>query len=101
MRTRSKVRLVLVAALAGFVATAGCAGSASSSATTTAGGTSVAQAATLDSPDIEGLFDVGGHRLYLACTGDGPVTVVYVHGWVNNAGYVPHNSAAGIRDRLS
>ena len=62
---------------------------------------SAAPAANLDSPDIEGLYDVGGHRLYLACTGDGPVTVVYVHGWVNNAGYVPHNSATGIRDLLS
>ena len=101
MRTRTRIRLVLVAGLAGFVATAGCAGSASSSATTTAGGTSVAPAANLDSPDIEGLFDVGGHRLYLACTGDGPVTVVYVHGWVDNAAYVPHNSATAIRDLLS
>jgi len=68
---------------------------------TTPDGASVVPAANLDSPDIEGLYDVGGHRLYLACTGDGPVTVVYVHGWVNNAGYVPHNSATAIRDLLS
>ena len=57
-------------------------------------------AAGLVTPDIEGLYDVGGHQLYLACTGDGPVTVVYVHGWVNNAGYFPHDSATAIRDLL-
>jgi pimeloyl-ACP methyl ester carboxylesterase len=101
MRTRSKVRLALVAALVGFAAMAGCAGSPGSAATTTLDDKSVAPAANQDIPDIEGLYDVGGHRLYLACTGDGPVTVVYVHGWVNDAGYVPHNSATGIRDLLS
>jgi pimeloyl-ACP methyl ester carboxylesterase len=107
MTTRSRICLSLAAALTGFVATAGCAGSPSSSATTTGDGSpvapvaSVAPAAKLDSPDIEGLFDVGGHRLYLACTGDGPVTVVYVHGWVDNTSYVPHNSATAIRDLLA
>ena len=86
MRTRSKVRLALVAALTGFVAMAGSVQSPDSSATTTAGGTSAAPVANLDRPDIEGLYDVGGHRLYLACSGDGPVTVIYVHGWVNDTG---------------
>ncbi|GCD89247.1 alpha/beta fold hydrolase [Nocardioides sp. LS1] len=46
------------------------------------------------------MYDVGGHDLYMSCTGDGPVTVVYVHGWVQDAGYVPHDSATGIRDLL-
>jgi pimeloyl-ACP methyl ester carboxylesterase len=47
------------------------------------------------------MYDVGGHDLYLSCTGDGPVTVVYVHGWVQDQSYVPHDSATGIRDRLA
>ena len=73
---------------------------------TTSNGASAGLAATADNSsaaatDIEGLYDVGGHRLYLECTGDGPLTVVYVHGWVNNPEYVPHNSAIRIRDRLS
>jgi pimeloyl-ACP methyl ester carboxylesterase len=46
------------------------------------------------------LYDVDGHRLFMQCAGDGPVTVVYVHGWVNDAGYVPHASAQGISDLL-
>ena len=46
------------------------------------------------------MYDVGGHRLYMSCAGDGPITVVYVHGWVNDSGYVPHNSALGIRELL-
>ena len=46
------------------------------------------------------MYDVGGHKLYMSCAGDGPVTVVYVHGWVNDTGYVPHNSAKGISDLL-
>ena len=46
------------------------------------------------------MYDVGGHKLYMSCAGDGPVTVVYVHGWVNDTGYIPHDSATGIRDLL-
>ncbi len=45
----------------------------------------------------EGLFDVGGHKLYLKCEGRGSSTVVYLHGFVEtpsaggsqNAGLVP------------
>jgi pimeloyl-ACP methyl ester carboxylesterase len=32
------------------------------------------------SPIVEGLFDVGGHKLYLKCEGSGAPTVVYLHG---------------------
>jgi len=45
----------------------------------------------------EGLFDVGGHKLYLKCEGSGSPTVVYLHGLIEtpadggsqNAGLVP------------
>lgn len=46
---------------------------------------------------IEGMFDVGGHELYLRCTGSGSPTVVYLHGYIQdpsgggaqNAGEIP------------
>ena len=45
----------------------------------------------------EGLFDVGGHKLYLKCEGSGSFTVVWLHGFIEtpgggdgqNAGLVP------------
>ena len=47
--------------------------------------------AAAKSPTVKGgstettdLYDVGGHKLYMSCTGKGPTTVVYVHGWVND-----------------
>ena len=46
------------------------------------------------------MYDVGGHQLYMTCAGIGPMTVVYVHGWVNDASYVPHTSAQAISDLL-
>lgn len=59
--------------------------------------------ATRGSSDTQqpNMYDVGGHDLYMSCTGDGSVTVVYVHGWVQDPSYVPHDSATGIRDRLA
>ena len=55
----------------------------------------------MGSPDADttGLYDVGGHKLYMSCAGDGPTTVVFVHGWINDAS-VPHVHATGVRDRL-
>jgi pimeloyl-ACP methyl ester carboxylesterase len=46
---------------------------------------------------IEGSFDVGGHSLYLRCTGFGSPTVVYLHGYIfepsdgssENVGQIP------------
>ncbi len=35
---------------------------------------------------IEGLFDVGGHKLYLKCEGSGSPTVVYLHGIIVTRG---------------
>ena len=84
---------------------AGCSGSAET--TGTAGNASAGRSAsatessTASSPDADttGLYDVGGHKLYMSCAGDGPTTVVFVHGWVNDAS-VPHIHATGVRDRL-
>jgi hypothetical protein len=49
----------------------------------------------------EGLFDVGGHKLYLKCEGSGSPTVVYLHGSIvtrggsQNSGLIPRY----LRDR--
>lgn len=96
------IGVVLTAVLS--ASTAGCGGDtnpamgsqppADAAHSTSAGDRVVAASETTD------LYDVGGHRLYMSCAGAGPVTVVYVHGWVNDAEYVPHNSALGIRNLL-
>jgi pimeloyl-ACP methyl ester carboxylesterase len=57
--------------------------------------TSTAAAAPVD------MYDVGGHKLYMSCQGTGSPTVVYVHGWVNDADYTPHLSALKIQELLS
>ena len=95
---------VILAALL-ITGLAGCSGSAET--TGTAGNASAGRSAsatessTASSPDADttGLYDVGGHKLYMSCAGDGPTTVVFVHGWINDAS-VPHVHATGVRDRL-
>lgn len=85
---------------------AGCGGSpaadtASGAAHATASESTFASADdATPAPETSDLYDVGGHKIYMSCAGEGPVTVVYVHGWVNDTGYVPHDSATGIRDLL-
>jgi pimeloyl-ACP methyl ester carboxylesterase len=61
---------------------------------------------------IDGSFDVGGHRLYLRCTGFGSPTVVYLHGYIFepadgssvNAGQIPdlvHGHQVCVYDRAN
>ena len=45
---------------------------------------------------IEGRFDVGGHKLYLKCTGKGSPTVVFLHGSVREEGEAGHERAGRI-----
>lgn len=47
-------------------------------------------------PASSDMYDVGGHKLYMTCSGNGPVTVVGVHGWVNDARFVPHDFTSGV-----
>jgi len=49
---------------------------------------------------IEGSFDVGGHELYIRCTGTGSPTVVYLHGYIEDSGFPGHESALAIQDML-
>jgi pimeloyl-ACP methyl ester carboxylesterase len=73
-------------ALAFAIVLAGCSGAGAPTAAPTAPPTPAAtpSPAPTASPDpwpkVSGLFDVGGHRLYLICEGPGPTTVVYLHG---------------------
>ena len=88
-----------------IIGLAGCSGSAETTGTTgnasTGRSASATESSTRSSPDADttGLYDVGGHKLYMSCAGDGPTTVVFVHGWINDAS-VPHVHATGVRDRL-
>ena len=53
--------------------------------------------ASAGAASVEGTFDVGGHELYIRCTGSGSPTVVYLHGYIfdpsgggsQNAGEIP------------
>jgi pimeloyl-ACP methyl ester carboxylesterase len=45
---------------------------------------------------IQGLFDAGGHKLYIECRGTGSPTVVYLHGSVRQEGDVGHKRAGRI-----
>lgn len=104
LRTKLPTQLMVIFILVGL---ASCGGSPDQTGGST-GDPSARQPAATTSPTVQGastetadMYDVGGHKLYMSCTGDGPTTVVYVHGWVNDAGYVPHTSATGVRDLLT
>jgi pimeloyl-ACP methyl ester carboxylesterase len=56
--------------------------------------------APTDTTTIEGMFDVGGHDLYLHCRGDGSPTVVYMHGSITDDRIVPHRNGQFALDAL-
>jgi alpha/beta hydrolase fold len=109
-------RRATVAAFLMMLSAAGLAGCGGASPGATAGATPATSSqapATDPSPTSSGSnqpgqvsehaasYDVGGHKLYMTCSGTGSPTVVYVHGWVNDRGYIPHESAYGIRHLLA
>ena len=49
---------------------------------------------------LEGKFDVGGHELYLRCSGTGFPTIVYLHGSIPDPAFAGHSSALAIQDIL-
>ena len=109
--TRPRARFCARTRLAGGLTAAlfisGLAGCSSAETTGTAGGassgrsTSATESSTPSTRNAatNGMYDVGGHKLYLSCEGDGPITVVFVHGWINDAS-IPHDHVTGVRDRL-
>jgi pimeloyl-ACP methyl ester carboxylesterase len=94
------------------ISSAGCGGGADpssdrgpasphdSSAAAPVSSTAPAADKTSGAVETSGMYDVGGHKLFMTCAGQGRPTVVFVHGWVNDASFVPHVHASGVRDRL-
>lgn len=56
------------------------------------GQTLTAVAQTPDDSVIDGVFDVGGHGLYLNCQGSGSPTIVYMHGSIEDPSITPHTN---------
>lgn len=63
-------------------------------------GSSPETAASVEGRQVEGLYDVGGHKLFMRCEGNGSPTVVYLHGWIDKAGILPHVNGEYIAERL-
>ena len=58
--------------------------------------------ATTTVPDvIDGMFDVGGHELYLHCEGTGSPTILYLHGAIWTPDVRPVSNARDIQDRIA
>jgi hypothetical protein len=64
------------------------------------GGTPSPAAQTEADDVMEGMFDVGGHDLYLNCAGTGTPTVMYLHGSIEDPGVVPHGNGLALQRRL-
>ena len=50
---------------------------------------------------VDGMFDVGGHSLYLHCAGSGSPTVVYLHGSIEDRRTVAHLAGNGFAGLLA
>ena len=78
----------LTPALAAVTLAIGCGGGDE------AAGTKTSTAAAATTSKIDGKFDVGGHKLYMRCRGDGSPTIVYMHGSITEGNVVPHENGA-------
>ena len=58
--------------------------------------------AASDSDDgtITGVFDVGGHGLFIECRGTGSPTVIYLHGSITERAFDPHVSALSVQQLM-
>ena len=95
-RARSLIRLVILLALA-LPPTGLGAVRAQDAATpeATAGGSA-------ESPTVvEGLFDVGGHRLFMRCEGTGSPTIVYFHGYIWDGDFGGSASAMSLPRKIA
>jgi pimeloyl-ACP methyl ester carboxylesterase len=50
---------------------------------------------------VEGLFDVGGHRLFMRCDGSGSPTIVYLHGYIWDGDFGGSASAMSLPLRIA
>jgi pimeloyl-ACP methyl ester carboxylesterase len=96
----TRARAALVATLIAAIALVACTSPAASPSLTPETSTPAvpsASATASESPagemgTIEGLFDVGGHRLFLKCEGTGSPTVIYLHGSITEPSVTPHRN---------
>jgi pimeloyl-ACP methyl ester carboxylesterase len=98
-------RLRILAAVSAVMLTLSCQTATDDAATRSDATTSPASASAPESEstaagDVEGMFDVGGHTLYLHCAGTGTPTVVYMHGAIWDSGTVAHQAADTIQEEL-
>jgi pimeloyl-ACP methyl ester carboxylesterase len=63
----------------------GCAGEEGASTASTGPAPDTAASSPRGEASIEGSFDVGGHELFLSCTGEGEPTVIYLHGYIQHS----------------
>jgi pimeloyl-ACP methyl ester carboxylesterase len=77
MEERSMRSVLVALALAGVVASCSSAGDTTAAPSPTTSSTAAPPAAA---GGIDAMFDVGGHKLHLACQGTGSPTLVYLHG---------------------
>ncbi len=71
--------------------------SAGSASTPVAG----SDATPVPSTVVEGLFDVGGHRLFMRCDGSGSPTIVYLHGYIWDGDFGGSASAMSLPLRIA
>ncbi len=97
-------RSVAVAALAAVAALlVGCTSDDSPDSSETPATSSSASSTSATEPAsnvVEGMFDVGGHELYLSCEGSGSPTVVYLHGSIEDPNTVAHLAGSGFSSLL-
>jgi pimeloyl-ACP methyl ester carboxylesterase len=91
MSCRGGALLSVSTALAVVAWTAGCGSGEPGASEAASGSTSSGPSVTL-----EGMFDAGGHKLYLRCRGEGGPTVVYLHGYSVDAETESANADSGI-----
>jgi pimeloyl-ACP methyl ester carboxylesterase len=90
------IALASVALMFAVSSVVGCGGDDGASTAPTGPPPDTSAASPSGEASIEGSFDVGGHKLFLSCKGEGKPTVVYLHGYIQhsegsrtNAGEIP------------
>jgi pimeloyl-ACP methyl ester carboxylesterase len=93
----------IAANLAVAMVIAGCAGTETPLATSSPPAANTTSSPTPDPEVLEGMFDVGGHSLYMRCegSGSGSPTIVYLHGLSQAPGDADGDSSAALPILLS
>lgn len=89
-------------AITGLLAT-GCTGTGQTAAQSPQAASAMHSSTTgpAQARQVEGMYDVGGHKLFMRCEGQGSPTVVYLHGWIDKQSILPHANGEYIAEHLS